>query len=101
MLYSIHLDSLILKETEEQVKKILDSDYSKVEIDEMVDGLDIHRGSKKELKKTLKKFPTLFGGGLGKLKGKKAIIKLKKVISHMWEVFILYQKHMKNQPRRK
>ena len=74
----MHLDLLILKETEEQVKKILDSDYSKVDINEMVNGLDIHWDSKRELKKTLKKFPTLFGGGLGELKGKKAMIKLKK-----------------------
>ena len=49
---------------EERVEKILDSDYSRVDIDEMVDGMDIHRDSKRELKKILKKFPTLFGGGL-------------------------------------
>ena len=74
----MHLDSLILKETEEKVKKILDSDYSKVDINKMVNGLDIHWDSKRELKKTLKKFPTLFGGGLGTLVGEEAKIVLKK-----------------------
>ena len=56
----------------------MDSDYSKVNIDEMVDGLDIGRDSKRELKKTLNKFPTLFGGGLGTLVGEEAKIVLKK-----------------------
>ena len=56
----------------------MDSNYSKVNIHEIVDGLDIHQDLKRELKKTLKKFPTLFGGGLGELVGKKATIKLKK-----------------------
>ena len=63
---------------EEGVEKILDSDYSKVDINKMVDGLDIHWDSKRELKKTLKKFPTLFGGGLGTLVDKEAKIVLKK-----------------------
>ena len=78
MLYSIRLDSPILKETEERVEKILDSDYSKVDIDEMVNESNIDWDSKRELKKTLKKFPTLFGGGLGELTCEKAMIKLKK-----------------------
>ena len=51
MLYSMHLNSPILKETEEQVEKILDSDYSKVNIEEMVNGLDISQDSKRELKR--------------------------------------------------
>ena len=78
MLYSMHLDSPILKDTEERVEKILDSDYSKVDIDEMVDGLDISRDTKRDLKKTLHKFPTLFGGGLGTLVDEEAKIVLKK-----------------------
>ena len=64
MLYTMLLDLSILKEMEEQVEKILDSDYSRVDIDKMVDGMDIHRDSKRELKKILKRFPTPCGGGL-------------------------------------
>ena len=60
MLYTMHLDSPILKEMEERVEKILDSDYSGVDIDEMVDGLDIHWDSKRELKKILKKNSNTF-----------------------------------------
>ena len=52
---------------EEPQGHILDANYTKVEIDEMVDILDIQRSSKRALKSTLKKFPKLFGGGLGKL----------------------------------
>ena len=43
----------------------------------MVDELEINRSSKKALKSTLKKFPTLFGGGLGLLDMEPASIKLK------------------------
>ena len=46
MLYTMHLDLPILKEMEKRVEKILDSDYSGVDIDEMVDGLDINWNSK-------------------------------------------------------
>lgn len=40
-------------------------------------GLDIAKAIKLKLKKTLKKFPTLFGGGLGTLKMNPVNIKLK------------------------
>ena len=45
----------------------------------MVDELQIDQELKGKLKKTLKKFPTLFGGGLGKLSDEfpRAKIKLK------------------------
>lgn len=44
----------------------------------MVEELDINRDTKRLLKRTLHKFPELFGGGLGELKGvKPASIKLK------------------------
>ena len=43
----------------------------------MVDELEIYRSSKKALKSTLKKFPTLFGGGLGLLAMEPVSIKLK------------------------
>jgi len=60
--------SPILQQEEERQAKILDADYSKVDIDAMVNDLEITDESKEALKKTLKKFPTLFGGGLGLLK---------------------------------
>ena len=37
--------------------------YSKVNIDENVDNLDINKGVKQKLKENLKKFPTFFGEG--------------------------------------
>ena len=49
MLYIIHINLPLLKETEEQVEKILDSDYSKVDINQMFNDLDIHWDSKREL----------------------------------------------------
>jgi len=57
----------ILKQAEERQKSILDCDYSKVDIKEMVRQLKISPASKKKLYPTLKKFPTLFGGSLGKV----------------------------------
>jgi hypothetical protein len=65
MIYNLHTDSPILKEHEERQAAILDDNYSKVDIDIMVDELDIKESSKLKLKRTLKKFLTLFGGGLG------------------------------------
>ena len=79
MLYSIHTDSPLIKEMEERADRILDADYSKVDIPAMVNELDITEASKRKLITTLQKFPTLFGGGLGKLTNMKpATIKLKK-----------------------
>ena len=43
----------------------------------MVDELDVQRSSKRALKSTLKKFPKLFGGGLGLLDMEPVSIKLK------------------------
>ena len=43
----------------------------------MVDNLDINKTSKTKLKTALKKFKTLFGGGLGKLNMEPINIKLK------------------------
>ena len=80
MLYSMHTDAPIIQEAEERAERILDADYSKVNIDEMVDELKIDKDLKGKLKMTLNKFPTLFGGGLGKLSDEfpRAKIKLKK-----------------------
>ena len=52
---------------EDRQRKILDADYSKVDIDQMVNGLDIAKASKTKSKQSLNKFSTLFGGGLGLL----------------------------------
>lgn len=37
MLYSLHTNAPILKEAEERAERILDTNYSKVNINEMVD----------------------------------------------------------------
>jgi hypothetical protein len=78
MIYNLHTDSPILKEHEERQSAILNANYSKVDIDIMVDGLDIEESSKTKLKLTLNKFPTLFGGGLGQLNIPPVSIELKK-----------------------
>ena len=61
MLYSMHTNAPIIQEAEERAEQILDANYSKVNIDNMVDKLQIDKDLKGKLKKTLKKFPTLFG----------------------------------------
>jgi hypothetical protein len=53
---------------EERQNHILDADYRKVEVDPFVQELaHLTEDEKQVLGKTLKKFPTLFGGGLGML----------------------------------
>ena len=52
---------------EEHQGCILDANCTKVNIGEIVDGLNIQRSSERCFKSTLKKFPKLFNGGLGKL----------------------------------
>jgi hypothetical protein len=78
MIYNLHTDSPILKEHEERQSAILDANYSKVDIDIMVDSLNIEETSKTKLKLTLNKFPTLFGGGLDRLNIPPVSIELKK-----------------------
>ena len=65
MNYDLHTTSPILQSEEERQRRILEADYSKVDINDMVNGLDIAKASKTKLKQTLIKFPILFGGGLG------------------------------------
>ena len=67
ILYNLHTTSAMLQTEENRLEKILDGDYSKVDIDNMVDNLDIVKATKQKLKYTLKKYPTLFGRGLGTL----------------------------------
>ena len=76
MLYSIHTDSPLIKEQEDRMNKMLDCDYSKVDIEKMVNELNLTPASKVKLKTTLEKFPELFGGGLGRLKDGVASIDL-------------------------
>jgi hypothetical protein len=78
MIYNLYTDSPILKEHEEHQAAVLDANYSKVDIDIMVDELGIEESSKLKLKLTLKKFPTLFGGGLGWLNIPPVSIELEK-----------------------
>ena len=55
---------------EERQQRILDADYSKVDIGALVDALSISLKSKQQLKITLKKSPILFEGRLGQLQTK-------------------------------
>ena len=77
MIYDQHTISPILQQEEDGQRRILDADYSKVDIDQMVNGLDIAKVTKAKLKQTLNKFPTLFGVGLGLLDIKPVDIELK------------------------
>ena len=78
-LYEMHtqLDSPLLQTEEERQSKILEADYSKVDIDAMVKGLDIPKDLKRKLKSMLLKHDTLFSGGLGEAKVEPVDIKLK------------------------
>jgi hypothetical protein len=66
MLYHAANEPDILQEAVKRQNRILDADYRKVEVDPFVQELKHLTGDEKQiLGKTLKKFPTLFGGGLG------------------------------------
>jgi hypothetical protein len=66
MLYHAENEPDILQEAEKRQNRILDADYRKVEVDPYVQELaHLTKEEKQVLGETLKKFPTLFGGGLG------------------------------------
>ena len=67
MAYEAVTEDPILKQVEDRHKNILDTDYSKVDINEMVEVLKLSLITKKHLIRTLKKFPDLFGDGLGRV----------------------------------
>jgi hypothetical protein len=68
MLYHAANEPDILQEAEKRQNGILDANYRKVEVDPFVQELKhLTMDEKQILGKTLKKFPTLFGGGLGML----------------------------------
>ena len=76
-IYFAHTNAALLQDIEARHNKILDPDYSKVNIDAMVDDMaDLSEFHKEQLKVTLKKFPVLFGGGLGLLDIKPVTIEL-------------------------
>jgi hypothetical protein len=68
MLYHAANEPDILQEAEKRQNRILDADYRKLEVDAFVEELKhLTMDEKQIVSKTLKKFPTLFGGGLGML----------------------------------
>ena len=99
--YNIHTDSLILKQTEEYQGRILDADYTKVDIDDMVKDLNIKRPIKRALKKTLKKFPDLSGGSPGLLDTRPVLIKLTEDSKSYQGRYYKIPKAYKNRPRRR
>jgi hypothetical protein len=68
MLYNAANEPDILQEAEKRQNRILDAYYRKVEVDPFVQELEhLNEDEKQILGQTLKKFPKLFGGGLGML----------------------------------
>jgi hypothetical protein len=68
LLYHAANEPYILQEAEKRQNHILDADYRKVEVDPFVEELKhLTMDEKQILGKTLKKFPALFGRGLGML----------------------------------
>jgi hypothetical protein len=68
MLYHAANEPDILQEAEKRQNRILDADYRKVEVDPFVEEMKhLIMDEKQIFGQTLKKFPTLFGGGLGRL----------------------------------
>jgi hypothetical protein len=64
MLYNAANEPDILQEAEKRQNRILDADYRKVEVDTFVQELKhLTMDEKQIVGKTLKKFPTIFGGG--------------------------------------
>ena len=65
-IYAITQDTSVVQQAEERQQKILDADYSQVDIDEYVNSLsDLTTVEKEQLKFLLHKHPKLFQGGLG------------------------------------
>jgi hypothetical protein len=77
MLYHAANEPDILQEAEKRQNRILDADYRKVELDPFVEELKhLTMDEKQILSKTLKNFPTLFGGGLRMLNIKPVMLEL-------------------------
>ena len=70
-LYHMSLEPPLLQQAEEHQTRILDADYSHVDIDDYVHTLThLAQSVQEQVANTLKKFPELFSGGLGLLKVK-------------------------------
>ena len=68
----------VLEEAEQRQARILDADYSKPDIDEYVKELQyLSVEEQQQLSEVLNQFPTLFGGGLGRLNIPPIDLKLK------------------------
>ena len=83
MLYDLHTESPVLQQEEERQSKILDCNYSKVDIQKLVSDLDLSRDSKRKLIKSLSKFQKLFSGGLGKVELQSQLILNWKKVQHL------------------
>jgi hypothetical protein len=60
------MDQIFCKKQNRDRNRIQDADYRKVEVDPFVQELEhLTKDEKQTLGRTLKKFPTFFGGGLG------------------------------------
>ena len=79
----------------------MDAEFTKVDIDDMVDDLDIEQSSKRALKKTLKKFPDHFGDGLRLLDMKPVSIKFKEGCKPYQGYYYNIPKAYENQLRRR
>ena len=78
LLYHTLVQPPIIMEAEERHRRILDADYSKVNIDEYVANIDhLSPQEKEKLKVVLENHPKLFQGGLGTLKIKPIHLELK------------------------
>ena len=56
LMYDLHTESSLLQLEEARQDKLLDANYSRVDIDNMVQDLDIARDSKRKLKSSLNKY---------------------------------------------
>jgi hypothetical protein len=66
--YALSVAAPVIQEDEERQSRILDADYSKIDIAQHVSELDhLNSEEKRVLTEMLNQFPVLFGGGLGTL----------------------------------
>ena len=67
-LYDMSVETPILQQAEARQKRILDADYSKVDLEAYIEELKhLNKEERSLLQKVLSSHPTLFGGGLGQL----------------------------------